>query len=399
MRWRERSEADIPAATLRKLDLLWNGALVLTAANPIFATYLQARHMLGALRAGEPSRLASTLSLGAVYESLGGTREYEHGLKLLNLARQLAERLDDSYLSALAYLGCATVDLVCGRIEDGLAHCRSAAVGLQQVHRRARAWELGSSNMLLIWFLGWGGRVRELSKKLPLILEDARARGDVYADVFVRCCCTSHLVELAADNPERAIAETARTIKQWRKTRYDMQHFGATFGSMECHLYAGRAEKARQVLLADWAAIRHSLIFRKSQIYRVILYYARGRTALAGWLGRPDAGELRVETEQFARQLAKLRSPWGDALSSLLRAGVVAGLGRRTDALVLLQGAEEILRKQDLRLLAAAASRRRGELEGKAGAGRVEAADAFMKSENILRPDRLTAMMLPGDWL
>jgi hypothetical protein len=36
--------------------------MLLTVANPIFATYLQARHMLRALRAGEPFRLASLTS-------------------------------------------------------------------------------------------------------------------------------------------------------------------------------------------------------------------------------------------------------------------------------------------------------------------------------------------------
>jgi hypothetical protein len=168
---------------------------------------------------------------------------------------------------------------------------------------------------------------------------------------------------------------------------------------MECHLYSGRAEQARRVILADWNAVRRSLIFRKSQIYRVILYFARGRTALATWLANPAARELRVETEQFARRLGKLNSPWGDALRNVLRAGVMAGLGRSSGALLLLESAEEILRQQELCLLAAAVSRRRGELEGDAGLDRVASADAFMRAENILRPDRMTAMILPGDWL
>jgi hypothetical protein len=46
----------------------------------------------------------------------------------------------------------------------------------------------------------------------------------------------------------------------------------------------------------------------------------------------------------------------------------------------------------------AANLRRRGELEGPAGIHRIEAADAFMRSENIFRPDRMTAMIFPGVW-
>jgi hypothetical protein len=231
------------------------------------------------------------------------------------------------------------------------------------------------------------------------MLEEARSRNDVYVDVAVRCFTTAHLVDLAADNPNRAITETQNAIKQWRQTRYDIQHFGAMFACMESHLYAGRTEQARALILADSRAIRHSLLFRKSHALRVALFYARGRTALAEWLRHPDARELRSEVEQFAAKLTRLRSPWGKAFGILLQAGVMAGSSRRADALMLLERGEEILRQQDLRLLAAAVLRRRGELEGDAGIPRIEAADAFMRSEKILRPDRMTAMILPGDRL
>jgi hypothetical protein len=61
--------------------------------------------------------------------------------------------------------------------------------------------------------------------------------------------------------------------------------------------------------------------------------------------------------------------------------------------------AEQDFRPQGLRLLAAAVLRRRGELQGAAGVDLVESADGFMKSERIKRPDRMTAMIMPGAWL
>ena len=132
LRWRSQSEADLPAETLRKLDLLWSGAMALVSTDTITGSYLQALHMLTALRAGEPSRLALSLSFGAVYESMGGTREYQHGRKLIGLAQNVAQRLNDSYLLAVTY-GCwAGVDFLCRRIEDGLSHSRIALEGLEQ---------------------------------------------------------------------------------------------------------------------------------------------------------------------------------------------------------------------------------------------------------------------------
>jgi hypothetical protein len=399
LRWRERTEAEIPAHSLRKLDLLWSGAMTLASVDTVFGSYLQALHMLAALRAGEPSRLAISFAFGAFYESMGGTHEYEHGRKLIGVAEQLARRLNDPYISAMI-VGCWTgIELIAGRVKDGLAHSRVSESYVDHAHRHGKAWEQGTFNMMLVWFLGWGGRIRELSEKLPLILEEARSRGDVYADAAVRCCATSHLVELAADDPERALAETARTLQQWRKKFYDLPHFYAALSRVECRLYAGRTQEARQLLLSEWPALRKSLFARKSQVHKTMLYYVRGRTSLAEWLRDLSARELRAETEKYAARLAKQRSPWGDALSNLLRAGVMAGLKRPADAVRLLARAEEILREQDLRLLAAAALRRRGELEGAAGTQLIEAADAFMRSENILRPDRMTAMILPGAWL
>jgi hypothetical protein len=88
----------------------------------------------------------------------------------------------------------------------------------------------------------------------------------------------------------------------------------------------------------------------------------------------------------------------GTALGELLQAAIAATEGRVAQAIDVLDGAEAMLGESGYRLLAIAASRRRGELEGKAGTGRIEAADKLMRSESILRPDRMAAMFLPGDW-
>ena len=399
LRWRERSEAEIPTGVLRRLDLIWSGAMTLASVDTVFGSYLQALHMLNALRAGEPRRLAMSMGFSAFYESMGGTYEYEHARKLIAVALQMAERLNDPYLTGIIYGTWSGSDLVGGRVREGLEHCLTAKALFENANSSAKAWELGTFNMLLVWFLGWGGKINELSKQMPPILEDARLRGDVYAEAAVRCCATSHLVELAADDPERALSETATTLQKWRKKFYDLPHFYATLAQVECRLYAGQSTEARQVLLADWPAMQASLLARKSQVHKTLLAYARGRTALAEWLRQPGSHELRKEIEQCAARLASQRSPWGDAFCALLRAGLMAGCNGKAEAITLLEQAERILRQQDLLLFAAAALRRRGELAGEAGTQLIARADAFMKAENIVRPDRMTAMILPGEWI
>ena len=331
------------------------------------------------------------------YEALGGVPEYRRGRKLLDFARRISDELHNPYTTALIYGFWAFLDLQCGRIEEGLEHCRNAAVVLREAGS-GLAWETVTYNLLLIWFLGWGGRVHELSEIVRQILEDARSRGDVYADVTIRCFTTAHLVDLAADNPEKAVEEIAGALLRWPKKHYDLQHFGATFACVECHLYAGRIQEARQLMAAEWRRIQSSLLFRKCQYLRITLLYMRGRIALAEWLGRRTDKSVSIEAEQQASRLAKIESPWGEALSHMLRAGLCAGRRQTADAIVLLEGAEAALRQQDLRLLAAAVRRRRGELEGDKGYALIATADAFMRAEGIIRPDRMSGMILPGDW-
>ena len=397
--WRERSEAEVPAATLRKMDLLWSGAMALVSTDTIFGSYLQALHMLEALRAGEPFRLAFSFGFAAIYESMGGTREYEHGRKLTSLTVELAERLNNPYLTAMTELSWVGLDFLSGRVEDGMLHCQKAAAGLEKTNRKATAWELGTFNMALIWFLGWGGRIRELSEKVPKLLEDGRARGDVYAEVSTLCSGTAHLVELAVDEPDRAIAGMTNALKKWRETAFDLPHFQGVLACMECHLYAGRWAEARQLILEKWPAIRKSLFTRKSQMQRATLYYARGRTALTEWLGKKDSRVLRRETEHYAKKLKDTGSPWGLAMGKILLAGILAGQRKKAESARLLEQAEEILRQQSLRLMAATVAKRRGELEGgSAGTARIDAANQFMQSEGIAKPERMVALYLPGQW-
>ncbi|MGA8026231.1 MAG: protein kinase [Bryobacteraceae bacterium] len=397
MRWRPRTEAQLPAQRLRKLDLLWNGALVLTTVDPIFANYLQARHMLEALRAGEPSRLALSAGLGVFFESLAGQSEYLKGRKLLEFAESVSGNLNDPYVTAITRGAWATLDFLCGRIQSGLEHSQKAVAGLAEIAIGV-SWETATFNALFVWFLGWGGRIRQLSETIAPILDDARSRGDVYQDIIARCFMTAHLVGLAADSPDRVIEETARALSQWRKSRYDLQHFAAAFAIVECHLYAGRPDLARRLVLSEWQAIEGSLIFRKAQAIRITLFYMRGRTALAVWLKERTDRRLRREVEHYASKLLNIGSPWGQSMGRMLRAGLLVGRSRVAEALLLLEQAEDSLREQDLQLLAAAVSRRRGELEKNAGSAKITADDEFMRSENILRPDRMTAMILPGDW-
>lgn len=395
LRWKRRKEIELPSHVIRNLDLLWSGAAVFFHVNPVFGTYLQARHMIAALRAGEPYRLALSVGQAASFESLGGVPYYQRGRKLMEFAEHIASDLQNTNLSIAITINWVFLDFLSGRIRDGLEHSRKAIEMLRELGTE-RTWESSTARMGLIWFLGWGGRIREMSELVPDILDEARSRGDVFTFVMLRCTTLSHRVELAADDPHRAIKEIGNALGQWSQARYDTPHFLAAFSTVECELYVGRFEQARRRVLTEWSALLGSLLFRKCQSFRVLLYYMRARTALAIWLQQRDDRTLVREVEHYASRLRAIRSPWGVAIGEALQSSVEAGCGRVQEAILLLDSAEATLRQQDLRVLAEAVSRRRGELEGAGGTDRVQTADAFMRSEGILRPDRMAFMILPG---
>jgi hypothetical protein len=88
---------------------------------------------------------------------------------------------------------------------------------------------------------------------------------------------------------------------------------------------------------------------------------------------------------------------WADAFAGLVRAAVAVRRGDARTAAALLPEAAGTLDKLTMRLYAAAARRRLGEvLGGDEGRVLVAEADAWMAGQKIQDPARMTAMLAPG---
>ncbi len=97
-----------------------------------------------------------------------------------------------------------------------------------------------------------------------------------------------------------------------------------------------------------------------------------------------------------ARRLERERMPCPAAMARLIRAGVAAVRGD-SRAVDLLAEAAACFEAVDMRLCAAAARRRRGELSGgDEGSSLIADADAWMAGQGIRNPARMTDLYAPG---
>ena len=103
------------------------------------------------------------------------------------------------------------------------------------------------------------------------------------------------------------------------------------------------------------------------------------------------------QKDGWARKIARERLPWATPLGRLLEGAIAGRRGERERALHLLATATDELEACQMRLWAAAARLRRGEiLGGEEGKRLVEAALACLRDQLVKDPAAYCAMLAPG---
>jgi hypothetical protein len=383
--YRPRPEAEVPAEELARLDVCRTAAVGLSLVNPIEGSYFQSRSLWLALEAGEPRRLASALTLEAAHEAVGGTASRRRVGHLLAAAGALVGTMSDPYLLGLVALAKGLAAALEGNWPEGCAQCDRGAEGLRTTCRGV-LWELGTAHRFALWPLMFMGEVREIERRLPQLLKEAEDRDDLY-EVTNLCLVIRTFLRLAADEPGRARSELADVMGRWSQQGFHVQHMNHLLDETQIDLYEGQAERAWRRVQEEWPLLERSHLLLVEQV-RIFLFQLRARAALA-------AGGLRAAAAD-ARRLRRQRAPWGQALGKLVEAGVAFGRGDAAEAARLLEDAAARLDAVSMRLYAAAARRRLGQLRGAAGTGLVAEAEAWMRGQKVASPARMTALLAPG---
>jgi len=123
----ERPESNISGSTLVRIDTCWAVAAGLGMVDLIYGADFQSRHLLLALRAGEPYRIARALALEAVQIAASGVRSRNRALQLAQKAEELAQRVANPHAIGLALWARGLIAYLAGHWRNASELCERAA--------------------------------------------------------------------------------------------------------------------------------------------------------------------------------------------------------------------------------------------------------------------------------
>lgn len=395
--FRERVPGEIAPADLNRVDVCWSAGVGLSVVDTIRGADFQARGLLLALEAGEPSRIARALAMEAAHAASTGGSNRRTTERLLTIAEALTRRVEHPYALGMVTLARGVAAYLEGRWAEAQVRCDQAEAIFRD-RCTGVAWEINTAGAFSLWGLSHQGEVAELSRRWPVLLAQAIERGNLYAAMNLSSYLMS-IVKLAADDPDAARAGLRETAARWSTRGYHVQHNDALWAAVQIELYRGDGPAAWELLRASWPALRRSLLLRV-QFIRTSMLFLRARAAIAAAVAlkgpRPsEARALLALADRDARRLAREGMPCPEAYAWMIRGALAALRGDPERGAS--QLAEAILRFDavDMRLCSAAVRRRLGELiGGDAGRAAVVSSEDWMRGQEIRDPARMAGMIL-----
>jgi len=379
---------------LARLNACWSVAVGLSMVNNIRGACLQSRHLLLALRVGQPLPLLKALAAEAGYVAVAGQRARARATALLEQAEALATTLSDPYATGFTTLAKA----ICAFLMGDWARAREHARAAESVFEKRPAgamWELTSARTFGLWSSFYLGDTLALRARTLEYIQEAETRGDRYAGTLHRTGLVA-LMWLASDEPERARQQVLEAEAGWSRPTFDFQRYLSTLAHCMIDVYEGAPELAWRRTTEMWPALERSLYLRIQNL-RCEALYMRGVAAIGAAAVTATRERALNDAEDCARRINREGITWAAPLAFLLSAGVADVRGKRELALTRWREAERAARAHGMELFArSAAYRLNVTLGGAAGAAGVHEIRTALASQQIRDPERLCALLAPG---
>jgi hypothetical protein len=360
--------------------------------NNIQGACLQTRHLILALRVGQPLPVLKALAAEAAYVAVSGQRARTRVEKLLARADALSEELRDPYATGFTSLSKA----ICRFLMGEWSQARGFAFDAEKVFvtRPAGAmWELASARTFGLWSSFYLGDVAAMRSRIEEFIQEAETRGDRYAATLHRTGLAV-TIWLASDEPELARQRVVEAETGWSRSTFDFQRYLNTLGHCLIDVYQGAPELGYGRITAIWPALARSLYLRIQNV-RVEALYLRGLCAISS-AARSPSRALLADAERCAARIARERVGWASALSDVLTAGVAEVREGPEAALAHWRDAEAHAREHQMQLIADAALFRSMVGRSSVSDAAARELDGRFAAHGIREPDRLCAVLAPG---
>jgi hypothetical protein len=383
LKYTERPEREVSPEELLRIDICWSVAAGLVLVDNIRGMDFQTRHLLLALKVGEPYRLARAIAIEAGLSATPGEPNRKRTTRFLKEAHALSEKVGNPHLKGLVTMNEAAAAYLVGEWKKAYELCERAAEIFRDQCTGVN-WEITTSHRFLLNSLMFLGELKEISLRLPVLLAAAKEQGNLFAATDLRT--RLNLIWLAADDPDRARLEVVDALQEWPHTGFHLQHYSSLAAMAQIMLYTGDGPVAWKHFSQQWAQMKRSILLR-IQVLRVEANYLLARCALAAAEQGTEPQRLLRTAERIAGQITRERLKWADPFVSLIRAGIDSIRGDRERAASLLKMAAEGFSAVDMNLYANASQRHLGQLlGGEEGKQLTNEADEWMATQLIKKP-------------
>src|SRR6185503_1905320 len=218
LKFTERKESQILESDLVRLDTCWAVAAGLGSVDLIRGADFQSRHLLLALRSGEPFRVSRALAFEAIFAAArGGVGERSE--QIVKKAEEIAQRLNDPYVIGLSIFARGMIANLSGNWRKASDLC-DAAADIWRERCTGTAWEQTISNRYRLSALILLGELAEVSRQVPSLLSAALEQGNLFAAMDLRT--RLNVIWLAADQPDKARAEVVEALKSWSQEGFHL---------------------------------------------------------------------------------------------------------------------------------------------------------------------------------
>ncbi|MBI4850250.1 MAG: protein kinase [Acidobacteria bacterium] len=386
---------DVDSFDLLKIDTCWSAALGLSMIDTVRGADFQSQHLLLALKAGEPYRIARALSFEAAYSSAAGGKTQEYTAELLAQAKLLAEESKHPHAIALNIFIYGFVAFMQGRWKDAYEF-DSLAEPMFRNKCSGVQWEIDSINVNTLHNLLLLGRYTEASQRLPGLLNEAHRRGDIYGESML-LYRVSYMLHLANDKPEKAEKELSIVSERWSDKEFYQQHFLLLLAEIETALYSGKASLAWQFIKDKEPLLKKSFVL-KAQILNLFWLYAFARSALAMFSSTKDNTFLRL-AEEMAKKIQEESMPWSNPFAQVIYATIASHNKNSSQAIGLLKEASLGFELANMKLHWAITLNYQGKLLGDKGKSLLKEADEYLAEQKIKSPEKFSAMLIPTCFL